>query len=323
VDRGIAINITQNNEFDYTPIGLKIHNMNRMSSLEHPSIGLQTIGFIPLTTGTCKNQENRMSFLLHELNVAEKYSSWNRADGNANIINSHDNLPYQGFNYQRAVTGIVNYNDFGWTDFDIAEGTCGFLDDTGFGELYGIRGIVRFDPGYTGALIDYQGNARCAAVYGRVESDYTYPLYPSDQWAAYFYGYGGKSYFSHAVGIGTEYPAREYMLDVVGRVRVESISVFADERMKTEIEDINDGLDIVKNLRGVQFKWKNPGLESWVPDGKIHIGLVAQEVKSVLPEALVGVDEAYKSVTYDKLVAVLIEAIKELNTRVVELEGKL
>ena len=84
----------------------------------------------------------------------------------------------------------------------------------------------------------------------------------------------------------------------------------SDARLKTDVKTLTNSLDKVKNLRGV----------SYIKNDKQGIGLIAQEVKEVLPE-VVHEDEYY-SVTYGNVVAVLIEAIKELEARVAQLEAK-
>ena len=74
---------------------------------------------------------------------------------------------------------------------------------------------------------------------------------------------------------------------------------------QTNIQAISGALGIVDRLRGVSFDWK--------PDGKHDIGFIAEDVAEVLPEA-VAYDENgkdAKAVDYSRLVAVLVEAMKE------------
>ena len=74
-------------------------------------------------------------------------------------------------------------------------------------------------------------------------------------------------------------------------------------------------LDKVARLQGVSYEWKedafpNAGFE----EGK-QIGLVAQDVEKTLPELVAKGPDGYKGVSYTKLTAVLVEAIKELKVQ--------
>ena len=84
----------------------------------------------------------------------------------------------------------------------------------------------------------------------------------------------------------------------------------SDERLKKNIETVKGALKIIKNIRGVRFDWKE--------SGKPSLGVIAQELEEVIPELVKGTDN--KTVTYNGLIAVLIEALKELQERVEVLE---
>ena len=79
-----------------------------------------------------------------------------------------------------------------------------------------------------------------------------------------------------------------------------NITAFSDERLKSDIETIDNALDKVMNMRGVSF----------TKQAEKGIGVIAQEVEKVLPEVVT--DGEYKSVAYGNIVGVLIEAIKDL-----------
>ena len=95
-----------------------------------------------------------------------------------------------------------------------------------------------------------------------------------------------------------------------------STSVGSDKKLKKNIKDIKYGLSDVMKLRGVDFDWKEKR------DGVHDIGVIAQEVREVIPEVVKEAEdvngEKYLSVDYYKLVPVLIESIKELKK---ELDG--
>jgi len=86
----------------------------------------------------------------------------------------------------------------------------------------------------------------------------------------------------------------------------------SDARLKTEIEQINNALDKVSRLRGVEYN----------KDGKRHIGLIAQEVEQVIPEVVSTANDPMetKSVAYGNIVGLLIEAINELRAEVESLK---
>tara|TARA_R100000388_G_scaffold92824_1_gene76377 strand:+ start:183 stop:1259 length:1077 start_codon:yes stop_codon:yes gene_type:complete len=96
----------------------------------------------------------------------------------------------------------------------------------------------------------------------------------------------------------------------------------SDSRLKDDIVVIDNALDKVKALRGVSFTWATGRRE-----GKPDIGVIAQEVEEQFPEIvrekrMVMFDNLeYKTVDYDKLVAVLIESVKELSDKVEALEN--
>ena len=107
-------------------------------------------------------------------------------------------------------------------------------------------------------------------------------------------------------------------------------------RLKKDIQQLNGALDKVLKLRGVSYYWKNAeemaavrGKEVFGYDDKKHIGVIAQEVEEVLPELVVTDNEGFKSVKYENLTPVLIEAVKEQqaiidaqNKKIEELEAK-
>ena len=80
-------------------------------------------------------------------------------------------------------------------------------------------------------------------------------------------------------------------------------------------------LDKVSSIRGVEF--------DWIVDKEIHankghdVGVIAQEIEKVLPEVVETRDNGYKAVKYEKIVSLLIEAVKEQQVQIDELKTKL
>lgn len=113
------------------------------------------------------------------------------------------------------------------------------------------------------------------------------------------------------VGIGTATPATK--LHVNGDIIANSIAGSSDLRYKTNIHTVENALDKVKALRGVYFNWNQKAYPSKDFTDKTELGFIAQEVEKILPEVVIKdkTAEEYRSVKYDKVVALLVEAIKE------------
>jgi hypothetical protein len=94
----------------------------------------------------------------------------------------------------------------------------------------------------------------------------------------------------------------------------------SDSRLKTEIQIIPDALQKLKSIDGVTFNWNS--LAENKDTEKREAGVIAQQVQKVLPEIISVRDNGYLAVAYEKLVPLLIEAIKELTAEVEVLKGK-
>ena len=86
----------------------------------------------------------------------------------------------------------------------------------------------------------------------------------------------------------------------------------SDQNLKTNIQTVQNSLDTLQQIRGVTFDWKT--------NNKSSVGVIAQEIEQVLPQ-LVNEGE-HKSVNYNGLIGVLIEAVKELSAEVEELKKR-
>jgi len=97
----------------------------------------------------------------------------------------------------------------------------------------------------------------------------------------------------------------------------------SDERLKTNIETIENPLNIIANIRGVRFNWNDEAKEinEFVDLNKREIGVIAQEVEKELPEVIKEGFSGYKAVRYEKIIAVLIEGMKEQQSKINTLEG--
>ena len=136
---------------------------------------------------------------------------------------------------------------------------------------------------------------------------------------------GSSSEFAEPkVDAGISYNSLTNTLSVAGDV----IAFASDDRLKTDKLLIDNPLDKVMQIEGFTFNFNEIG--SKIFDTSVrHVGVSAQQIQKVLPEAVASApmnlidNEDYLTVKYDKLVPLLIEAIKELNKKVEKLEQKL
>ena len=92
----------------------------------------------------------------------------------------------------------------------------------------------------------------------------------------------------------------------------------SDERLKDNVKPIAWAVDKINRIGGYEFDWNSNSEHSGH-----DIGVLAQEIEEVLPEVVVTRDNGYKAVRYEKIVALLIEAVKEQQLQIEELKSKL
>ena len=213
-------------------------------------------------------------------------------------------------------------------------GTNSFIDDTGVGDLYIRASDDLFIQKYTGenmivcnvdASVDlyYNGVTKLSTasdgvvVSGRIQSTNG--------------SFQGASTLDKIV-IGAN--DIDFYLNNSNEFRMQSDGDFhadadviaysttvSDERLKTDIEKIENATDKVSQLNGYTFTYKADGVKS--------AGVIAQEVEKVLPSAVrekelpLKMDDgvAYKTVQYDQIIGLLIESIKELKQEINDLKG--
>jgi len=102
-------------------------------------------------------------------------------------------------------------------------------------------------------------------------------------------------------------------IHVTGIVTATDFDALSDENYKENVITVNNALNKVEQLRGVSFDWKDNGRSSY--------GVIAQELQKILPELVHGEDP--KTVNYNGIIGVLIEAVKELSEEVKELKNNI
>ena len=92
----------------------------------------------------------------------------------------------------------------------------------------------------------------------------------------------------------------------------------SDERLKDNITPIGSAIDKLNTIGGYEFDWNNSSEHSGH-----DVGVIAQEIEKVLPEVVVTRGNGYKAVRYEKIVALLIQAIKEQQSQIDDLKSRL
>lgn len=112
------------------------------------------------------------------------------------------------------------------------------------------------------------------------------------------------------VAIGAS-PSTTYKFLVSGTLKSNGITESSDIRWKKNIQTLENSLDKVLSLRGVNYEWKKEKSNKNNFEKGTQLGLIAQEVEIIVPEVVNTDNNGYKSIQYSHLVALLIEAIKE------------
>ncbi|OFY63512.1 MAG: hypothetical protein A2Y71_12190 [Bacteroidetes bacterium RBG_13_42_15] len=132
-----------------------------------------------------------------------------------------------------------------------------------------------------------------------------------DESYIFMYSGGNLSLKEGKVGIGNTAPLEKLHI-TGGNGRVEagySFFTASDARYKKNITELTESLVKILSLRGVRYDLVEDHDVNY-GEGK-HIGFIAQELEEILPELVETGEDGYKSVAYDKIGPVLVEAIKE------------
>jgi hypothetical protein len=115
-----------------------------------------------------------------------------------------------------------------------------------------------------------------------------------------------------SLGIGMAASGTSGRIDAANDVVAFSTS---DIRLKENIKPIENALDKISKISGNTYDWKSELKDAHGYEGN-DVGVIAQEIEAVLPQLVQDRDNGYKAVKYDKIVALLIEGIKEQQTQI-------
>ena len=121
-----------------------------------------------------------------------------------------------------------------------------------------------------------------------------------------------------SLGIGMAASGTTGRIDATNDIVAYSSS---DIRFKENIQPIQNALEKINQIGGYEFDWKEENKIEHGYEGH-DLGVIAQEIEAIAPELVQTRENGYKAVKYDKLVSVLIQAIKELSQKINDLENK-
>ncbi len=178
-------------------------------------------------------------------------------------------------NYTGTSGGSHYTGVYGKSNGTSSNGTCAGVTGEGFGSTWANFG------GYFTATAS-QSQIRSSGVYATVVNPNNY----SNSWAAYF---DGLTYCSAGIWSGS------------------------DRRFKKEITKLENVSVKLSKLTGYSYEFNQEEFQDKKFDNKVHLGLIAQEIKEVFPELVREDSKGYYAVDYQGMIPVLLEGLKEQN----------
>jgi hypothetical protein len=123
----------------------------------------------------------------------------------------------------------------------------------------------------------------------------------------------GTATIDTSVVVGSGVTITTNGINVVGVITATDFNSASDLSLKTNIQSISNPIDKILQINGVTFNWRE--------SNKPSVGIIAQEIEKIFPELVNG--ENPKTVNYNGLIGLLIEAIKEQQIEINNLKDKL
>jgi Chaperone of endosialidase len=201
----------------------------------------------------------------------------------------------------QAITGYSNQ-----ANAYLNAGIVGYADGTGAFKA----GVMGYVDGTAGTTISY-------AIYGKDN------INTSTTYAGYF---SGKVSIASSLSVSSTGSFGGAISGTTagfsGCVTASNLSCPSDLRYKKNIVPMQNSLSNILKINGVRYDWKQEEFPEKQFSDKNQIGFIAQEIEKVFPEMVFTDEKGFKSVDYARLTPVLVEAIKELNSRNEKLEIK-
>jgi hypothetical protein len=135
------------------------------------------------------------------------------------------------------------------------------------------------------------------------------------------WGFSGTfNYFADPITIGNVTEPTGYALWVQGNAWSTGAFLSSDARYKKNISEIENALDKIIKIRGTSFLYRTDEFKDYQFADGLQFGFIAQELENVFPEMVKTDSNGYKSVNYNEMIPVLVEAVKEQQKQIEELK---
>ena len=111
--------------------------------------------------------------------------------------------------------------------------------------------------------------------------------------------------------------------DTFEDIYVKNVFTNSDARAKSDIRNVSDALRIVRQLRPRNYAWASPSAANACKSSQREYGFLAQDLETVIPEAVATDAEGHKLVNYNTIIPVLAGALQELEARIEALEARI
>jgi len=257
-------------------------------------------------------------------NEALRINSEGNVIVNWNIIPGVENLPF------KLVVGgstlIRKYEPSNGTTLTTRNPTYALWDD----KLYGM------ELGYNTTLSSWTTRLHTRDGGDGDRGSLEFGVYPYGSNTAAVNAFSSWMTLSHPGNVGIGVSRANTRLHVLGTIYATAdvraggdVTAYysSDIKLKENIKNISNPLEKINSIRGVEFDWtdeymKQHGGEDGYFIRKHDVGVIAQEIERILPEVVIDRADGIKAVKYDRIVALLIEAIKELKSEIDILKGK-